>query len=730
MFYLQNLSSSTVTKGLPWDFKATEEITETICRDKKARDGWINHPGTKHCVYTFYEGLNANLRVTRPRSDDEGNPPIGSHAIVADLDSAITKEELLRLLKELPFMPNRIERTLSGNWRCIWLFEKILLFPSYDFLLHFLKKFEDFGFRISLAGPGFDRGAFEDPCRMWTNSCEWLDPVENGLRPSPIPESITTGWLVKASQTFNWGGKNMGVAIPLDIVKEAIAKKYPRFVEWPEDFVEGAQGPSFWLEGSRSPKSAIVRPTGMQTFSASATKSFYTWSELLGADFVKQYESESIGGAVKGIYSDGKIYYRKNLAGLLIPCDKDEIRLHLKIDKNVSSKPDKDGKSDVERCLAFISNHQRVFGAGPFVMRPTGIVEVGGKPYLNTLELKPIRPAPERTVWGPSGKMPFLSLYLDHLVTTTEQFERLFSWHKVLYEAVLYSKPQKGLTLILAGGPGVGKTFYLSRVVGAMIGGHADASEFLAGDENFNSAMLASPLLTSDDATNSTSRQAHRFMTEMVKKFTANHRFLHKEKFVKEAMVDWSGWVAITLNDDEESMRGMLDLEGSILDKLLILRVIPVPIVKFPRQDVLNEILERELPYLARALLDWEIPEYLLGDSRYVLKPYCEPSLFKSAQQSSTTAGFQEILEDFLPEYFKVQKVGAKFWEGTAYQLHKAILSDTSAEAAMKPFTVDAVARHLSMLKNKGVHIEVIEGEGASRRWRLFPDTFNNQKTK
>jgi hypothetical protein len=539
------------------------------------------------------------------------------------------------------------------------------------------------------------------------------------------------GWMVKASATFQWDGKNVGIVIPLEVVKEALLKKYPSFVEWPGEFVDGDQGPSFWVEGSQSPKSAIVRPTGMQTFANHATKGFYSWAELLGIDFVKQYQAEALGIAVREIYGDGRNYYRKNPAGVWLPNDKSGIVLHLRVDRGVSPKPDKLGISDLDRCLMYVDNHQRVAGAGPFVMRKPGLVTIDGRPYLNTLENRCMKPSEEPGVFGPDGNFVWLSQWLSTFLNPHHpQFQFFVSWIHLFYKSVLYSLPNKGHTLVIAGGVGVGKSFFFNRILGAMVGGCVDASDFLAGNENFNSAMFASPLLISDDSTSSTSRAAHRLFSEIVKKFTANQKFLYKEKFVKELSVEWFGRIVIGCNADEESVRKVPDLDISILDKLIILLAASVPGIKFPPREELEKILEKELPYFCRWVLDWQIPDECKGASRFGMKHYCEPSLFETAQKSSNTAAFMEILEDFLHEHFGVHAKTAKEWTGTAFQLHKAILSDTSTEHAMRAFSVDAIGRHLSMLKAKGHNIEVIDEKGCARRWRLFPDSLKNQNTK
>ena len=130
MLYLKNLSSQALLKGImPWDFKPAWPIPEQARTDKKFRDKWINNPATEHQCYTFFEGVNPNLRISKPNKEGGGNPVHSMSALCADYDSAQPLEKVLDYAKALPFVPNRIERTLSGNWRYVWGLMKLLSFP-------------------------------------------------------------------------------------------------------------------------------------------------------------------------------------------------------------------------------------------------------------------------------------------------------------------------------------------------------------------------------------------------------------------------------------------------------------------------------------------------------------------------------------------------------------------------------------------------------------------------
>src|SRR5262249_2114926 len=149
----------------------------------------------------------------------------------------------------------------------------------------------------------------------------------------------------------------------------ALSEKYPRFSEWPSEFTLNSQGPTFWVEGSHSPMSAIVRETGMQTFSAHAPKGFYYWAELLGKAFVDKYRAEHLGKAVEGIYFDGHSYWRQIADDSWQAFAKQDIMLHLKTQRKISTSGRKAEASEMEDCLNYIQSHAFIKAAGPCVFQ-------------------------------------------------------------------------------------------------------------------------------------------------------------------------------------------------------------------------------------------------------------------------------------------------------------------------------------------------------------------------
>jgi hypothetical protein len=716
MFGLPNLVSQSVEPCRPWEFSSPIPESVRGKENKKARDRWINHPDTQHQCYSAFEGFVGNARIAEPKNGSEGNPPFKLHAFVADIDAPVSQEELTAGIGRIEFAPNYYERTLSGNARLVWLFEQPVAFPNRRFAVEFLT-LTLARMRLEQVAAGFDKPAFLEPNRYYTNSCDWWTLDEKAR----IPYSLLQGWVVEVSEKHVWRKDRGAIDIPLPVVFAEIEKKWPQN-NWPGDFVEGAQGPSFWVEGSASPKSAIVKPTGMFTFSAHAVKPFYSWADLLGQAFVEKHAAEMMGKAVEGIYHDGTKYWRKDGYGDYKWFAKEDIASHLAVDRGLNPVKDGSTPSEVSRAVQYIQNWQGVVGAAPFVFQPTGIVMRNGFKFLNTHTRRVLAPSSEKAVWGPHGNMPFLSQFFDGFFHPESQpvnpKDYYLAWLARFYRGAYELNLESGQNVFILGGPGIGKTFLNQGLLPHLMGGAEDAESYLLGTTDFNSQLFEVGLWTVDDNSATVDNITHRKFSAMVKKMAANTCFAYHAKFRVPCTVEWRGRVQITANDDEESARIVPDLSITILDKLKLFRAAKVPPVEFPNRRGCDDIIRREGPVLARWLLDWEIPSALVGTSRFGVVSYHEKSLLITAEQSSQSAGFREMLEHWRAAYFSEHK-DVEAWEGSAFDLLVSMCRDEAAQAAgVRTITPQGIGRQLATLKAKGYPITT-SGHGDIRSWRI-----------
>lgn len=661
----------------------------------------------------MYEGLNAGQRLRGPNSSDEGNPPCKMHGVAADYDLKLTEEEVMLGIARMNPKPNYYEVSLSGNARLIWLFEKPINLISHSFTVFLLTKICEVLPIKQLVG--LDEGALKTPDRYFTNGGLW-----KRLEELPVPEALMLGFMQEVSSKHNWLGPENGPTVPLDVVAIELRKRYPKFINWNGAFDLGAQGPTFWVESSKSPKSAIVRETGLQTFSGTAPKAFYSWSELLTADFVNKFKQKQMGEAVADIYYDEKNYFSRLADRTWAIDNKDNLVTFLKTHKGLSDRVRKgDNTSEVENAIGFIQRQQRVRTAASFAFYPEGINVFNGERILNTHTLRALAPAQGVAVWGPDGNFPWMSNFLDTLFLPVEQLPFFLSWLKYFYTSCHERSPRGGTALFICGGVSVGKTFLNRGVIGGLVGGFMECNEFLMGTDTFNAEIFDRGLWCVDDATMGGDARSHKLFSNMIKRAVANHTFRLNGKYLKAVTVGWSGRVVVTANTDSESLRLLPDLDISIREKICLLKTVPEGPNLFLSKPMMEDILIRELPYLARFLLDMEYPGFTLSsDPRFFVLPYHETTLTTSANHSSNSSAFSEILEDFLSEYF-TQFPEKDDWQGTSLLLHKQILAAPAYDQIMRPYNSQTIGRLLGGLIGKGI-FDIAEGQGEfSRTFRI-----------
>lgn len=706
MRFIPNLSSANVAPCEPWLWN--KHAPEIVCgkENKKNRDTWITNPNTDWQVYSMWEGLNETLRISKRTGKDEGNPPFKCFGLAGDYDAPVTEEELQLGLQRIgdKYIPAYFERTLSGNGRFLWLFEEPISVPSREFAVAFLD-YVSKQIKFDLLAVGFDRPAFMEPNRYYTNSGDWYQLSENR-----IPKALVQGWVLETARKFKW--EKQDIAVPLEVVWTELQKKFPHH-GWEGDFIEESQGPSFFIQGSTSPKSAIVKATGMFTFSAHASKPFWSWADLLGEDFVKSYETTTLGKAVDGIYHDGSKYFMKDGRGNWRSYSKEDIREHLVIKRGLDGQRDRGVPSQADVALEYIRHWQAIDGAAPFAFKPYGIFTGAGPRFLNTHTRRVLAPVEASASWGAGGQFPWLSGFLQHLFVTQEQLDFFLSWLHRFYKSAYELDLQRGQNIFLIGPPGTGKTLLNQNILSKLLGGSAEAQEYLLGETNFNSQLFEVALWTVDDSKSTTSANTHALFSSMIKKLAANQTFEYHAKFRTACTVEWQGRVVVTANDDEESLRIIPDLGISNRDKTMLFRTTG-KLWSFPSSTEIEMILKRELPYFARYLLDYQIPEHCQGSARFGVKEYHEPSLMREAEFSSPTNSFFEVLDDWHRAWFQEHPKEIQ-WKGSSFQLVRLLQTDEATRAAIR-LNQDIVSRKLAGLKAKGYNIETV-ADGSNRCW-------------
>jgi hypothetical protein len=705
---LPNLVSTTVEQVCPWEFTGAIPDNVRGPDNKKARTEWMSNPNTRHNAFCGWEGLTPSLRLTE--SATEGNPPYALRALIGDYESPVDGADLERGLQRIGGRtpPMWQARSLSGNSHFVWPLEKPLLVPSRAFavaLLEFVLK----EMKLQYLAVGLDVPAFTSPERYYTNSLEWGQVSDYVL-----PHDLVSGWAMKVAEKFSF--RSTGTTkIPLEVIWAELQTKYPG-VEWHGDFVEGSQGPSFFIQGSTSPKSAIVKADGIYTFSGTATKPWWSWRDLLGASFVDNYQSRVLGSAVNDIFHDGQSYWRVTGRGKWRAYAKEDTVQHLRLAKGLDAQAPRGQPSEVERALEHIRHWNDIIGAAPFVFRPNGVINVeGGDRALNTCTLRAVEAATTSVEWGPSGQFPFLSEYLGGLFDPAEQLDYFLAWLQRFYKGAVNYQLESGQNIFFVGPTGVGKTLFGTKFIAKIVGGGTPAESYLMGKTDFNSELFEKAVWNVDDTSANDDMSAHRKFSTIVKRMAANTTFQYHAKFRVPLTVSWQGRVVVTANNDEESIRILPDLDISILDKIMIFRASDRKMAFGSNREV-EATIDRELPFFARWLLDYTPKPECVGTSRFGITSYHEPTLVRMARQTSRLNSFHEIVEDWKSDYYAEH---TDAWSGTAHQFLVELHRDPVKSAVLKGLTIDKVVMQLSALRRKGFDIEHDDNDGPLRRWTI-----------
>lgn len=685
LLYTVNLTKQSVSEGRPWEFVAGE-ISESIRKNKAARQAWYMNPETEHCFYSGFEGINPRARVSN------SNPAEIIRALVGDIDHPYSEEVIRKKIAKLPYPPTWIERSLGGGWHLVWVLDEPARFPQDGGIVE--ATLDRLAKMLGISDwRGFDEASFLTTSRLYANGGQWTK-LENSqsLRATLVNSTIMA--TVRAE-----GKKSKTCPVSIERIYELLKEKFPGF-EWPGDFEVGSQGPSFWIEGSTSPMSAIVHSDGIYTFSAHRTKDKYYWNDILGPGALERDKGERIQKASKGFYFDGVGYFgpRPGMGGFK-NTKPEAIRRMMQTQYGLSSKvPKGEELSEVDQAMSIIETQNSVDGAGPFLFRRAGTFKAHGRLLLNLTDHKAHPPSDTLTPWGPDGGFPFISDWLGRLFVSQEGLDHFLSWLHWFYFHAFHGRPRAGQSIALPGGPGIGKTFLNRRIIGAMVGGAVDATRYLMDKDNFGGQLFENPYWCVDDSGMTTSSFSIRQFTANLKKAVANQSHEFHMKYQKPCDIDWVGRLGLSCNLDANALMIIPSLEDSFADKINLYRLIDnvsegqiLPPRYFPHN--VEEIAASEMAAFCRYILEWKIPEKFIGDARYGIVAYHDEQIKRHAYFNSGFSQFIEVINIYMSEYSKCTK--KKNFSGTTADLLGNFKANELCRASLMGVNVQTFARQL-----------------------------------
>ena len=588
---------------------------------------WCQDPSTDHVFYTMCEGDNPSLRI-----HNQDNPIHGMHGLVADYDAPVDWDVIDKLIyaqfKE--FLPTYRTRTYSNYMRLLWEFEDFCMMPP-ELQDKFVRT-AALEINMENAFPGFDLASYS-PSQVFEIGEDWVRIGD------PLPKNLYRSWLLKAANNKKLSSSD--TSIPMDVIEKQVHEQFPN--RWNGPFEVGSRGPLFWIDDGIDREGCAVLEDGILCFSTRGTRGMNTWRDIFGSSFVKQYETKKMSGLLEKYWFNGKSYYTL-IHGAAEQIPKEVLELELR-EMGFSPARKKGQKlSELESAKLRIAQTNRINEIAPVVFSKDRVVTYNSHRILNNANINPVQPAES----GDENHWPFLHEWLTQLFSGTETINYFFAWMKRFYEAVLERKFSQGQALILVGSTNKGKSLLSNRVISALVGGFADASDYLSGQTNFNKDLARVAAWVIDDTTSAASFQDQRRATELIKRSVANPRMEYHAKYADAVSIPWTGRVILSLNEDANSLSVIPALDSSNRDKLMALRISKSATSKFPSNDVVESTIAKELPHFAKWLLDWKMPESISGDSRFGVKSYIDTQIESAAYDNSSRSTVAELVEFFV----------------------------------------------------------------------------------
>jgi hypothetical protein len=666
---LPNLTASEAQGCMPWAASEAYAPYENFSTKDDFRK-WCKASATKHCFYSGFAGKNPDQRVSANK-----NPATIMQAFVVDVDETLDETAVETWIEKQEFKPNFTSRTFSNKWRLVYLMDSPFSKPKCgweNFLATAWRKLD-----LSSLSSEVDE-KFLSPSQYYELGCDWKRTSEANLTTHSLSE-----WAKETEEALEVE-KSATTIAGLEKIAELVREKFPD--RWIGEFVEGARGPRFWDPLADCPSATVVRPKGMRCFTG--PKDFLTWKEIFGDEAIAALENDTFSEKLNDVWFDGKNYWRKTKE-VYLSYSRQDTRLWI-----VNEGQFKGGRSDespADKALLYIQSHQRVAGVAPFLYKPVGPIQFDGVRHLNTSQIKPAPPHAGAVAWSES--FPYIASFYERFFDV-ENREVFLTWLRHFYSGALSQEPNQGHAMVLVGKVGTGKNFHSEMIVGRLMGGSVDAGGFVTGEDSWSRHYLESPLLRVDDEAGIESREARRKYIANMKKLVANRRFTVSEKYQVNSATEWMGRVLITLNPDGESLALLPSLDQGNQDKVCFLRTEDTPMEHPPKN--IATILEREMPFFARWLLDWQPPERLKLGGRFGFEAYQTPDLLQESELNSDGAQFEELLVLFAKQCATEPK-----WGGSATELHAAISGNSSLAPQIRNMTPALVGRQLGKLKTR-----------------------------
>jgi hypothetical protein len=609
-------------------------------------------------------------------------------------------------------MPTWRTKTHSGYVRLVWEFDNPI--PIAAEMFDVFMKHMNTALKLDRLFAGFDSASLR-PSQYFELGEDWHNMGGKVL------DSVVQTALFKAAN--DKPPQSSETSIPIDVIAAEVEARFPN--RWIGDFQVGSRGPLFWLDDGINRDGCQVAEDGMICYSDRAGKGFVTWKEIFGSKFVKDYEEKKMGSLLDEYWFNGRSFF-KVLFNSAVSIPKEQLILELRL-MGFSLKTKKGQPlSELESAILTISNQNRIDEIAPVVFSKDRVVSYNGNRILNCANIQPIEPDSD----GDPAKWPFIHDWLHQLFVNANghppTVEYLFAWLKRFYEAVLNRAFSQGQALLLVGPTGKGKSLLSNRVISQMVGGFADASDYLSGQTKFNKDLGRAAAWVVDDTTSAASFQDQRKATELIKRSVANPRLEYQAKYADSLSVPWTGRVIMSLNMDANSLSVIPALDSSNRDKLMALRIRDGAFGEFASNKIVEDTISTELPHFGKWLLDWKVPQQIEGRGRFGVKSFIDETIASAAYDNSSRSSVAELVE-FFAKRCRDLNSHMTLWSGTLTDFQVMLHDFNNGRQVGMSGNLEFVRRGMATMEEasrNNKHLRPVKsyGQGGGKIWEVNLD--------
>lgn len=245
-----------------------------------------------------------------------------------------------------------------------------------------------------------------------------------------------------------------------------------------------------------------------------------------------------------------------------------------------------------------------------------------------------------------------------------QQTDVVLAWLKVARESLTRGDFRPGQALVLAGPSACGKSFFQALVTQFLGGRSGKPYRYMVGETSFNSDLAEAEHLSIEDEHASTDIRSRRKFGASLKEFTVNEQISIHAKGRKAITLPTFRRVTISTNDEPENLMILPPLDGSILDKLILLKCGRATMSEDRKENW--QRLTAELPALAAALKSWRVPRSM-ACPRFGVKAFHHPELIEVLTSVSPETRLLTLIDEVI--FSKPNES----WTGSAEELEKEL---------------------------------------------------------